>query len=36
MSALVGEQRLSEVAADERFTRIGALIQRVVPFGGVA
>jgi hypothetical protein len=36
MSALVGEQRLSEAAGDERFTRIRALIQRVLPFGGVA
>jgi hypothetical protein len=31
MSALVGEQRLSATAADERFTRIRALIQRVLP-----
>lgn len=36
MSALMGEQRLSEAAADERFTRIRALIQRVLPFCGVA
>jgi hypothetical protein len=36
MAALVGEQRLSEAAADERFTRIRALIRRVLPFGGVA
>lgn len=36
MSALVGEQRLSENAADERFTRIRALIQRVFPLGGAA
>ncbi|HVF76026.1 MAG TPA: hypothetical protein VM938_13365 [Acidimicrobiales bacterium] len=34
MSALVNEQRLSVAAADERFTRIRALIQRVVPVGG--
>jgi hypothetical protein len=31
MSALVGEQRLSDEAADERFTRIRALVQRVLP-----
>jgi hypothetical protein len=31
MSALVREQRLSETAADERFTRIRALVQRVLP-----
>jgi hypothetical protein len=31
MSALVGEQRLSETAADERFTRIRALVQRLLP-----
>ncbi len=31
MSALTGEQRLSNTAADERFTRIRALIQRVLP-----
>lgn len=31
MSALVDEQRLSELAADERFTRIRALLQRVLP-----
>jgi hypothetical protein len=30
MSALVDEQRLSEAAADERFTRIRALVQRVL------
>lgn len=30
MSAFVGEQRLSEAAADDRFTRIRALIQRVL------
>ncbi|MBK5224225.1 MAG: hypothetical protein JJE52_15405 [Acidimicrobiia bacterium] len=30
MSTLVGEQRLSDTAADERFTRIRALIQRVL------
>lgn len=36
MSALVGEQRLSEAAADERFTRIRALIQQVLPIGGLA
>jgi hypothetical protein len=30
MSALVGEQRLSEAAGDERFTRIRALVQRVL------
>lgn len=36
MSALVGEQRLSESAGDERFTRIRALTQRVLPFSGVA
>lgn len=36
MSALVGEQRLSDTAADERFTRIRALIQRVLPVGGAA
>lgn len=36
VSALVTEQRLSEAAADERFTRIRALIQRVLPVGGVA
>lgn len=35
MSALMGEQHLSETAAGERFTRIRALIQRVLPFGGV-
>lgn len=34
MSALVSEQSLAETAADERFTRIRALIQRVLPFGG--
>jgi hypothetical protein len=31
MSALVGEQRLSQTAADERFTRIRALVQRLLP-----
>jgi hypothetical protein len=31
MSALVGEQRLARSAADERFTRIRALVQRVLP-----
>jgi hypothetical protein len=31
MSTLVSEQRLSEAAADERFTRIRALVQRVLP-----
>lgn len=31
MSALAGEQRLSNAAADERFTRIRALMQRVLP-----
>jgi hypothetical protein len=31
MSALVREQRLSETAADERFTRTQALVQRVLP-----
>lgn len=36
MSALVGEQGLSEAAADERFTRIRALIQRVLLLGGGA
>lgn len=36
MSALVGEQRLSDTSADERFTRIGALIQRVLPVSGAA
>jgi hypothetical protein len=36
MSALVGEQRLSDTAADDRFTRIRALIQRVLPVGGAA
>jgi hypothetical protein len=30
MSALVREQRLSDAAADERFTRIRALVQRVL------
>lgn len=30
MSALVNEQRLSEAAADERFTRLRALVQRVL------
>jgi hypothetical protein len=36
MSALVDEQRLSGPSADERFTRIRALIQRVLPAGGAA
>lgn len=36
MSALVGEQHLSESAGDQRFTRIRALIQRVLSLGGVA
>jgi hypothetical protein len=31
MSALMSEQSLSSTAADERFTRIRALIQRVLP-----
>ena len=31
MSALEGEQRLSQTAADERFTRIRALVQRLLP-----
>lgn len=31
MSALVGEQSLSEAAGDERFTRIRALVHRVLP-----
>ena len=31
MSALVDEQRLSAMAADERFTRIRALIHRALP-----
>jgi hypothetical protein len=36
MSALVDEQRLSDQAADERFTRIRALMQRVLSADGAA
>jgi hypothetical protein len=36
MSALAIEQRLSRAAGDQRFTRLRALIQRVLPVGGAS